>query len=424
MLRFLRRLGKTPYLAPLFGAYHFVLAYLGAALYGFPSERITLIGVTGTKGKTSTTEYLSAIFERAGKRTALVNSIRFKVGERSEPNTDRMSMPGRFFLQSFLAKALEEGCEVAIIEMTSEGARQHRHRFLDLDAFLFLNLAPEHIESHGSFEKYADAKYELARQLLRSKKRPRFMVANADDAQSARYLTLPVEFPLPFSLSTCEPFSAGDDGGSFHFGNTDMHVHLPGVFSLENALAAAAIARAFGIEESVIREGLDSVVRIPGRAEEICEGQDFLVVVDYAHTPDSLTALYDAYKGRRSICVLGATGGGRDIWKRPVMGEIAERMCEHVILTNEDPYDEDPRSIIEQLARNMKKNPDIVLDRREAIARALSLARSGDAVLITGKGTDPTIQGRRGTATPWSDAGVAREELRKHLGGAASGGVQ
>ena len=150
-----------------------------------------------------------------------------------------------------------------------------------------------------------------------------------------------------------------------------------------------------------------------GRAERIEGGQDFTVVVDYAHTPESLTALYTAYAGTRKICVLGSTGGGRDKWKRPVMGKIAAEMCDTVILTNEDPYDEDPRAIIDDIAAEMKKEPEIVMNRRDAIARALSLAHAGDAVLITGKGTDPTIQGPGGSKVPWSDASVAREELSK-----------
>ena len=156
--------------------------------------------------------------------------------------------------------------------------------------------------------------------------------------------------------------------------------------------------------------------KILGRAEEISEGQGFSVIVDYAHTPDSLVALYGAYPARRKICVLGSTGGGRDLWKRPVMGGIADNECETIILTNEDPYDEDPRSIVDMIASGItQKKPEIVMDRREAMRRAFSLARASDVVLITGKGTDPTIQGPRGTSIPWSDATVAREELHRLL---------
>jgi UDP-N-acetylmuramoyl-L-alanyl-D-glutamate--2,6-diaminopimelate ligase len=194
-------------------------------------------------------------------------------------------------------------------------------------------------------------------------------------------------------------------------------VSLPGEFSLENALAAATACKALGVPLDAIMQGLGGLSRIPGRAERIEAGQDFIAIVDYAHTPESLKALYGAFANHRRICVLGSTGGGRDTWKRPVMGKIAAEMCDEVILTNEDPYDEEPRTIIEALHSGMKgiKEPLIVLDRREAIRTALSHARSGDAVLISGKGTDPTIQGPGGTSIPWSDAGVTKEELTKLL---------
>jgi UDP-N-acetylmuramoyl-L-alanyl-D-glutamate--2,6-diaminopimelate ligase len=412
MFRELRHLVPKPF----FSAYHLCLAGLGAFLYGFPSRSVIVIGVTGTKGKSSTTEYLNAIFEAHGWKTALLNSIRIKIGTDSKTNTMRMSMPGRFYIQAFLRKAVRMGCRVAILEMTSEGARQHRHRFLDMNAFVFTNLAPEHIESHGSLEAYASAKFSIGLQLARSKKRPRIIVANAEDAQSPRYLTLPVEVSLPATLAAVKPWSASDRGGVFRFEGADIHVRLPGVFSLKNALLAAMAARALGIPVPSIQKGIESLAVIPGRAEEINAGQNFTVVVDYAHTPDSLSALYDAYGNRRKICVLGATGGGRDTWKRPVMGKIAEESCSRVILTNEDPYDEEPRSIVEGLISGMKQKPEVVMDRREAIRTAFSYAREGDVVLITGKGTDPNIAGPRGEKTPWSDAEIAREELKRLSG--------
>jgi len=400
----------------LLSFYHLSLAFLGAVLYGFPSRKILVIGVTGTKGKSSTAEMLNAIFEEAGFTTALLNSIRIKIGESSEPNLLRMTMPGRFFIQRFLSNAVRAKCTIAILEMTSQGAAQYRHRFINLDALIFTNLAPEHIESHGSYEKYADAKFELARELVRSSKRPRIMVANADDNQSVRYLSLPVEKVLPFSLAGCKPWSADERGGHFNFDGLDIRIKLPGEFSLKNALAAATVAQAFGIRSTVIMKALEKIRTIPGRAETIEAGQNFIVVVDYAHTPDSLEALYGAYGTRRKICVLGATGGGRDTWKRAVMGGIADKFCDTIILTNEDPYDENPRAIVGDMAKGMGRKPEIIMDRREAIRRALSLARAGDAVLITGKGTDPCICIAQGGRIPWSDADVAREEVKALLG--------
>ena len=398
---------------PLLALYHRFLARLGAIAYGFPSQRLIVIGVTGTKGKSSVTEMLSAIFEEAGEKTALINSIRFKAGEQSERNISRMSMPGRFFIQRFLARALRAGCRVAIVEMTSEGARQDRHLGIELDALVFTNLAPEHIESHGSIEAYANAKFALGLSLVRSSKRPRIMVANADDAECTRYLALPIEKAIPFALSRT-PHNSSERGGRFTFRGTVIAIHLPGEFSIGNALAAASAAAARGVDVAHIQRAFENLSHIPGRAERIEAGQDFSVIVDYAHTPDSLKALYSAYPSRK-ICVLGATGGGRDRWKRPVMGKLAAEHCAEVILTNEDPYDEDPRTIVEELRAGMQHDPEIVIDRRGAIRRALGLAKSGDAVLITGKGTDPNICGPNGTKEPWSDARVAKEELERLL---------
>lgn len=258
------------------------------------------------------------------------------------------------------------------------------------------------------------------------------MVANADDKAGARYLTLPVEHALPFSLSAQAPFSADERGGYFTFEDQKISLQLPGTFSLMNALAAATAARALGIPVQTIARALGKLTVVPGRAERVEAGQDFTVVVDYAHTPDSLVALYETYKNRRKICVLGSTGGGRDAWKRPVMGRIAEEHCDTVILTDEDPYDEDPRQIVEDIAHGMTKKPEIIMDRRIAISRAFEIALSksneskgiprqardnqnGVAVLITGKGTNHEICGPKGSTLPWSDVAVAREEIEALL---------
>lgn len=396
--------------APLLSLYHLLLACIGALVYGFPSRSLIVVGVTGTKGKTSTTEMLAAMCEAAGWRVALLNSIRIKVGTDSERNTLGRSMPGRFFIQRFLSRAKHASCNIAILEMTSEGARQYRHRGLSLDAFVFTNLAPEHIESHGSYEAYVEAKVELARQLVRSRKRPRTLVANAEDKEAHRFLSLTVEQKVPFSLSAHTPYEAGEQGGYVTFEGKKLSTQFPGEFSLRNALAAAHTARALGVPLEAIEKGLARLSTMPGRVERVAMGQPFTVIVDYAHTPDSLQALCEAYKGKRRICVLGSAGGGRDTWKRPVMGKTAEENSEVVILTNDDPYDDDPMSIIEEIASGMRQRPEILPDRREAIRRALSLARMSNVVLITGKGIDP-IYGPHGTKIPWSDAEVAREEL-------------
>ena len=172
------------FLAPPYSLYHFCLAFLSALYFGFPSRRLIVVGVTGTKGKSSTIEFANAAFEAAGYTTALASTIRTKIASQSKANTRRMTMPGRFFLQDFLKCAIDAKCAVAFIEMTSEGARQHRHRFIALDALVFTNLAPEHIESHGSYEAYAKAKFSLGKALVSSSQRPRIIIANADDLRA------------------------------------------------------------------------------------------------------------------------------------------------------------------------------------------------------------------------------------------------
>lgn len=391
--------------------YHFLWAFLSALFYNFPARHMVVIGVTGTKGKSSVSEMLTAILEEAGKKVALSSTIRFKVGEASRPNLFKMTLMGRGFLQYFFRSAADAHCTHAVVELTSESALQYRHRFTFLDALVFTNLAREHVESHGSMERYFKAKWELGVELRRSPKRPRAIVANYDDEYGKRFLTLPLEEKLSFALADATNIKAIKNGMSFTFDGVDFSLPHPGEFSILNAIASAKTARFLGIPLEVSARALSKLERIPGRAERIEAGQKFLAVVDYAHTPDSLRALYAAYADKRKICVLGNTGGGRDTWKRPEMGRVAAESCAEVILTNEDPYDEDPKAIVDAMAAGMEKKPHIIMDRREAIRTALSLAKKGDAVLITGKGTDPYIMEAKGRKMPWSDARVVREEL-------------
>lgn len=397
--------------------YHYLLALLAALWYRFPSRHLTIIAVTGTKGKSSTIEILNAILEEAGYLTALAGTIRFKIGNNSRPNLFKMTMPGRFFIQKFLRDAVRAQATHAILEITSEGVVQSRHRFIDLDALIFTNIAPEHIEAHGSFERYLAAKLALVRALERSRKRPRIVVANADDPRGRFFLEAAVEGIVPFSLADAAPYTATPRGINMTFRGKLLTSSLPGEFNVYNLLAAILCAEALGVSADAAARGLSALPVIHGRAERIeaglpaQAGQSFTVVVDYAHTPGSLTALYNTYRGSRLICVLGNTGGGRDRWKRPDMGKIADNYCTHVILTDEDPYDESPRGIVKEMAAPMKRRPLVIMDRRRAIRRAFSLAAEGDVVLITGKGTDPYIMGPRGAKEPWSDAAVAREEL-------------
>ena len=410
--------------------YHFLLSFLGAVIYRFPSRYIKIVGITGTKGKTSTTELVNAILEKAGYKTALAGTLRFKIGDKSRPNLFKMTMPGRFFMQHFIRQAVRDRCDWVVIEMTSEGAKQWRHKWIDLNALVFTNLSPEHIESHGSFEKYLKAKLSLGKSLENSFKKQKIVVANKDDIYGKDFLSLHVPNRFPFSLEDAKPYKISEKGVSLTFLGEKISSHLKGVFNIYNILAAATFGSSIGISAQVISEALKGVESIRGRVEYVTIGkkQNFDVIVDYAHTADSLEKVYRVFDGKNKICVLGNTGGGRDKWKRPEMGVVADKYCQTIILTNEDPYDEDPKVIVEEVKNGIKNTPcEIVMDRRRAIGLALEKAdiatqkelgekgagKERVVVLITGKGTDPYIMEENGKKTPWDDATVAREELEK-----------
>ncbi len=403
--------------------YHFALSWLGAFIYKQPSKQITIIGVTGTKGKSTVTELITAILEADGKKVASLSTIQFKYGNKIERNLYKMTLPGRFFVHQFLRKAVDAGCTHAVVELTSEGAQQFRHRFIELDALVFTNLTPEHIESHGSFTKYKAAKLEIAKQLARSKKRPRYIVSNTDDEHGNDFLNINVENKIPYGLDKLKLYTLHRDGVGLIFkkGNEEVTIRVPlvGLFNVYNALAAITVTEAMGVSLRVIEKALRSLPPIKGRVEHFYSPasarKNVIAIVDYAHTPDSLEKLYQAFKDQPKICILGNTGGGRDTWKRPEMAHIAEQYCDQIILTNEDPYDENPRKIVEEMAKGVidKSKLQIIMDRREAIAVALQMSTDGGYVLISGKGTDPYIMGPHNTREVWSDADVVKEELAR-----------
>ncbi len=399
--------------------YHYLLAFIGSQIYRHPSRDITIIGVTGTKGKSTVTELITHILEADGTKVASLSTIQFKIGDEVKRNLYKMTMPGRFFVNKFLRAAVDAGCKYAIVEMTSEGAKQYRHKFIDIDALVFTNLTPEHIESHGSFENYKACKLELAKAVAHSPKRPRFLVANIDDEHGADFLNFPVEYVLPYSLSDLSLHTLHKDSISLIIDSTTIRVPLVGLFNVYNVLAAITITRALGITLKTIESALYELPPIRGRVEHFYSAKNaekqVTTIVDYAHTPDSLRQLYTAFKDQPKVCILGNTGGGRDTWKRPTMGSIAEEFCDQVILTNEDPYDENPRAIVDAMAKGItdKSKLEIIMDRRTAIRTALQKSVAGGYVIISGKGTDPYIMGPNNTKQPWSDATVVQEELAK-----------
>jgi len=396
--------------------YHFLLAFLGAILYGFPSKRLKVVGVTGTNGKTTTVEMISKILDynpptasshslrerapEAGYKAAVLSSIRFKIGDKDCPNTLKMTMPGRFKIQKFLRQAVNSGCQYAILEVTSEGIKQHRHRFINFEAAVFTNLSPEHIEAHGGFENYKETKGKLFQTTKN------IHIVNLDDENAKYFLQFPAKKKYTFGMNQ----------GDINNKDIKLQLSLIGNFNIYNALAAIGVGLSQGISLETCKRAVENVKGIPGRMEEVVS-QPFKVFVDYAFTPNALEKVYQAIKNnfqpKKMICVLGACGGGRDKWKRPVLGEIAAKYCNEVIVTNEDPYDEDPMKIIDEVAKGTNGKARKILDRREAVRESLKSGQSGDAVIITGKGCEPWICIERGKKIAWDDRRTVREEFEK-----------
>jgi len=419
--------------------YHYILALLGVIFYCFPSRKIKVIGVTGTNGKTTVVNLATKILEEAGYKVASLSSIEFKIGEKEWPNILKMTMPGRFKIQRFLRQAVASGCRYVILEVTSEGIKQHRHRFINFDIAVFTNLTPEHIEAHGSFENYRAAKGKLFQVTKK------IHVLNLDDENVEYFLRFPAKDKYLYKfkiqktkiettiqnlkLIEAEKCEVLPSGMKFLINKTEFNLKLLGEFNIYNALAAICVGLSQGISLEVCKTVLEKAERIPGRMEEVIS-EPFKVFVDYAFTPNALEKVYQTltknYKLPTSklICVLGACGGGRDKWKRKVLGGIAAKYCNEIIITNEDPYDEDPIEIINQVAsgaENISVNQSNqhksavqkILDRREAINRALRLAQSGDVVVITGKGCEPWLCVAGGKKIPWDDRKIVKEEFKK-----------
>ena len=415
--------------------YHWLLAFCGAVLYGFPSRGLTIIGVTGTNGKSTVVEMLHELFSAAGHKTASLSSVRFKIGDKEIENRFKMTMPGRFFVQKFLADAKKSGATHVILEVTSEGIKQFRHKYINFAAVVLTNLTPEHIEAHGGFENYKKAKGELFC-ALRGRG---ISVVNLDDKNADYFLSFPARGRIGYSLEQNQGsrikgqglsraisparYEVNERGITLYFSDGwEVSTPLKGKFNAENMLAAIAVGEQFGVSHDVMQKVFAEFHGVPGRMEEIQDGE-IRVIVDYAFTPNALRQVYETLRqGTRNkgqgklICVFGAAGGGRDKWKRPELGKIAGEYCDHVIITNEDPYDENPRQIMEDVARGaaLRSAPyEIIEDRCLAIRGALEDGRPGDTVVITGKGCESAIAVAHGKKIPWDDRQVVREELAR-----------
>ncbi len=387
----------------IFSIYHYLLALVGAIIYGFPSKKLIVIGITGTKGKSTTVVLTGKMFQEAEIKIGWVSSLTINYGKEEIMNKYHMTMPGRFFIQSALAKMVKNDCKYAIIEVTSEGIKQFRHKFIKFSGAVFTNLAPEHIEAHGSFEKYRDAKLKLFKATAKIKNS--FGIYNTDDKNVEWFLKYPIKNKFKFNPKNDK---------------TDLQMNLIGDFNYANALTALTIAKSQGISQEIAKNALSKVKFIPGRMEEINEGQNFRVFVDLAHTPDSFEKVFKVVRQlshHKIISVFGAAGGGRDKWKRPELGRLALENSDVIILCNEDPYNENPESIINDIEsgfskiQNSKLEIRKIIDRREAIRKALILAQKDDIVLILGKGTEQTMV-IGNNKIKWDDRNVVKEELR------------
>ncbi len=410
--------------------YHFLWAFLSAVFYRFPSNKIKVIGITGTKGKSSAVFMAGKILENAGHKVAWSSSLGFKIGQKEKINPYHITMPGRGIIQKMIRKAVNEKCDYFLLETTSEGIKQNRHKFINFDTAVFTNLRPEHIEAHGGFENYKKTK----KLLFTSPKKEKTIIVNLDDENADFYLDAPAKRKIGFSLNPSKIDSSAEkiikpsqeakfykDKTEFIFNETKITLNLPGKFNLSNALSAIAIADSCGVSKEIIKSGLGKINKIEGRMEKIDAGQKFKIFVDLAHTPDSFLAVFETVKfmrdgGTKIISVFGSAGGGRDKWKRPKLGKIASDYSDAVILTNEDSsYGENPEEIINQIAdgiNNKKAEVFKITNRREAIKKGLELAQNNDTVLFLGKGTETTYS-IAGKIYPWDERAVVKEELLK-----------
>jgi UDP-N-acetylmuramoyl-L-alanyl-D-glutamate--2,6-diaminopimelate ligase len=427
------------------------LAPVAAAFYGHPGRALAVVGITGSKGKTSTASLTRTALEASGAGVGLMGTLEFQIGARRWANTTRQSTLEALEVQAMLREMADAGCRFAVLEATSHAlsAQWNRLGGCDFDVAALTNVTHEHLDYHGSVEQYRRDKARLFELLGEEATGERgrakaaiapaspvaflssptkWAIVNADDPHhtmflhaaptSAQRLTYGVEQPADVRASAVV---ATPEGSTFQletpWGAGAVRLHLPGMFNVHNALAALSIALCQGVPLDKAAAALASVGGVRGRMERVDAGQPFGVIVDYAHNPDSfeqvLGMLRPLTRGR--LIALFGSAGERDRAKRSMQGAIAARFCDLLVLTDEDPRGEDREAIIAEIAegarRAMPHVPCVAIpDRRDALRHALAEAREGDLVLLLGKGHESTIQYANGSV-PWDEAGVAREVL-------------
>jgi UDP-N-acetylmuramoyl-L-alanyl-D-glutamate--2,6-diaminopimelate ligase len=411
------------------------LAYLAAAWHGFPARQLTVVGVTGTDGKTTTCNLLHSILAATGRRAGLVTTVNAIIGERVLDTGLHTTTPDAPDVQRYLAEMVAAGLEVAVLEATSEGLAQQRVAACDFDVAVVTNVTHEHLYFHGSLEAYQQAKALLFLHLTAGYRKPgvpKVAVLNADD-DSYRYLRpVPADRRLAYSVggeadvvATAIYRSPADTQITIQApeASFELRTALAGDFNVSNILAACSAALALGVPVAAIQEGVWTVKGIPGRMERIDEGQDFTALVDFAHTPNALQRALETARTMtrgRVIAVFGCAGE-RDVQKRAWMGEISARLADVTVMTTEDPRRESLEAILDEMARGAEKAGAVlgesyfrVPDRAEAMQFAVDLARPGDLVICCGKGHEQSMC--FGTVeTPWSEHEALRAALRRQL---------
>lgn len=399
--------------------YHLTHAVLACVWFGFPGKNLRVIGVTGTNGKTTTSQFIARILMQSGKKVALASTINFQIGEKSWVNASKFTTLSPWKLQKFLHDAVNDGCEYAVIETSSHALDQNRVWGIPYEIAVMTNVTREHLDYHQTMAAYREAKCRLFR-------RAKQAVVNLDMEDPQFFCGMKEKQVLTYSTRDHQAHLFATDitldfkGTEFEVDGVHVHLRIPGLFNIENALAALGVARLLDIDLALASEALGGVTGVSGRMELVPNHMNADILIDYAVTPDAFEKLYASIlplkiPGSKIIHVFGACGE-RDRGKRPQMGEIASTSADIVILTNEDPFHENPEQIIDDIEQGVTKKRDKnyfrIFDRREAIHKALSLAEIGDIVLITGKGAEVTMA-IGDTRLPWSERQVVEEELEK-----------
>lgn len=391
------------------------MAPAAAAFFGDPTRRLQTIGITGTNGKTTTAFLARSMLERDDRRTGLLGTVTSVIG--GEQHDVQRTTPEAIDLQRVFMEMLDSGDEAAVIEVSSHALELHRADAIHFAAAIFTNLTQDHLDFHASMDDYYAAKRRLFTEL-----RPKHSVVNVDDHYGSR-LAAELDGAVTFAIAREATYRAHEvetdlAGSSFRVAGPDGEWHLRtqlrGTFNVYNVLGALAAAHALGVPIAVAAQAARTAGQVPGRFETVDEGQPFAVLVDYAHTPDSLENVLRAARrlteGR--IHVVFGCGGDRDRGKRPLMGKIATRLADRVVVTSDNPRSEDPAAIIEEILAGSGRGVEHEIDRRAAIGMAIGAAEAGDVVVIAGKGHEQGQEFANGHKVPFDDVTVARELLR------------